>query len=293
MKKNEIQWLLIIIGILSAVLSWQLVYNKYQEKTAQVEAENDTLKVRLDRLELLDGRKEEYITETENMKEKSDMIISDFPAGFRTEDIIMYLYNMELIDDNEVAISSIGMEKESEVPYQGILEVDGYTLTDNGVQMFTNSNLLTLTTTYNGLKNVINYIYGMETRKSISSVDISVTDDGYLQGSIGLSFYCLTGTDFPYVETNIFGVPVGKDNIFGVRKGTLADEIPDGEEAEPADEESEESVEDAETQEEETAENDGDAAAQGSETGENAGDANVQGGDTAENTGGGDVNENQ
>ena len=142
MKKNEIQWLLIITGILFAVLSWQLVYNDYQEKTEQKEAENEALKVRLDRLELLNDRQEEYMAETESMKEKSDAIIADFPAGFRTEDIIMYLYNMELIDDNEVAIASIGMEKETAVPYQGILEVDGYALEDDGVQMFTNSNLL-------------------------------------------------------------------------------------------------------------------------------------------------------
>lgn len=293
MKKNEIQWLLIITGILFAVLSWQLVYNDYQEKTEQKEAENEALKVRLDRLELLNDRQEEYMAETESMKEKSDAIIADFPAGFRTEDIIMYLYNMELIDDNEVAIASIGMEKETAVPYQGILEVDGYALEDDGVQMFTNSNLLTLTTTYNGLKNVISYIYGMETRKSISNVDISITDDGYLQGSVGLSFYCLTGTDYPYVETNIFGVPVGKDNIFGVRKGTSANGISDEDRDEPAEEGTEENSGDTKVQGDDAEENAGGEEAQNGENEENTGNADAQNGETAEDAGSAEADGNQ
>lgn len=232
MKKNEIQLLLIVIGILFAFGSWQLVYKNFQEKTAQVEAENVTIKDRLDQLEMLNARQAEYIAETEQMKVDSDAIISTFPPGYRNEDIIMYLYNMELIDDNEVAISTIGMEAETEIPYSGVLNVTGYTLQDDGLQLFTNTNTLTFTTTYNGLKNVINYIYGISTRKSVASVSLSATDDGYLAGTIAMNFYALTGTEFPYVETNIFGVPTGTTNFFGVINGTRADVVPEGEEGE-------------------------------------------------------------
>lgn len=232
MKKSEIQLLLIVIGILVAVASWQLVYNNYQEKTEAVEAENETLSARLDQLEMLNAKQNEYIADTERMKEESDAIINRFPPGFRNEDIIMYLYNMELIDDNEVAISTISMAAENEIPYSGVLNVDTYTLEDDGIKMFTNTNTLTFTTTYNGLKNVISYIYGISTRKSVASVSVSATDDGFLQGSIAMNFYCLTGTEFPYVETNILGVPTGTSNFFGVRNGTRADIVPEGEEGE-------------------------------------------------------------
>lgn len=50
MKKSEIQLLLAVIGVIFAVVSWQLVYNKYVEKTEQVEAENVSIKARLDQL---------------------------------------------------------------------------------------------------------------------------------------------------------------------------------------------------------------------------------------------------
>ena len=230
MKKSEIQLLLAVIGVIFAVVSWQLVYNKYVEKTEQVEAENVSIKARLDQLEILNAQQAEYIAETERMKEESDAIISTYPPGFRNEDIIMYLYNMELIDANEVAISTVSMDAETEVPFSSILNVEGYNLQDDGIQMFTNSNTVTFTTTYNGLKNVINYIYGISTRKSVSTVNVSATDDGYLSGTLGISFYALTGTEFPYVETNIMGVPTGTSNFFGVRNGTLADIVPEGEE---------------------------------------------------------------
>lgn len=233
MKKNEIQLLLVVIGILFAVASWQLVYKNYVEKTEVVEAENVPIKARLDQLELLNAQQAEYIAETERMRAESDMIINTFPPGFRSEDIIMYLYNMEYVKDNEVAISTIGMETETEIPYTaGILNVNGYEIQDEGIQMYTNSNTMTFTTTYNGLKNIISYIYGISTRKSVSSVSVSATDDGYLSGSLQLNFYALTGTDFPYVETNIIGVPTGTENFFGVINGTRSDIVPEGEEGE-------------------------------------------------------------
>lgn len=232
MKKNEIQLLLIVIGVLAAIVSWQLVYKTYVEKTETVEVQNDTIKARLDQLELLNARQDEYVAETERMKAESDALINTFPPGFRNEDIIMYLYNMELIDDNEVAIAAINMEEETEIPYAGVLNVSGYELVDDGIRMFTNKNTMTFTTTYNGLKNILNYIYGIDTRKAVSTVNVSATEDGYLSGTIDLNFFCLTGTVFPYVETNIFGVPVGTENFFGVRNGTLADVVPEGEEGE-------------------------------------------------------------
>lgn len=232
MKKNEVQLLLIVIGILFAILSWQLVYNNYEEKTQQVEAENVTIKERLDQLEILNAKQADYIADTEKMRAESDALIATFPPGFRNEDIIMYLYNMELIDANEVAVASIDMEEESEIPYTGILNVSGYDLVDDGIKMFKNQNTVTVTTTYNGLKNVLNYIYGIDTRKAVSTVNVTATEEGYLSGTIDLNFFCLTGAGFPYVETNIFGVPTGTENFFGVRNGTLANIVPEGEEGE-------------------------------------------------------------
>lgn len=216
MKKNEIQLLLVVLGILMAVCSWQFLYKKNQAKAAEINTRNEELQRTVDRLEGLDAQKDQYIAGMELMKAGSDMIINSFASGVRTEDQIMYLYNMELVDANEVRVPSVSMAAAQAVPYGGITTTEeGYELQDDGIGMYRLESTVTLTTTNNGLKNILNYIYGMDSRKSISTVSLVTSDNGYLDGNIQLNFYYLTGTEVPYVEENISGVPTGTSNIFG------------------------------------------------------------------------------
>lgn len=227
MKKENVFQLLAALGVLLGVLSWQFVYKDYKEKTATVEDENAELKETVDRLEILDARKDEYIASTEFMRQDGELIIQNFPAGVRTEDMIMYLNNMELVDANDAAVSAITMGTEVNVDYPGATTIDGYELTNDGIGMITRQSTVTFTTTNNGLKNVLNYIYGISTRKSVSSVNVTVTDDGFLQGTMLLDFYYLWGVEKPYVETQILGVPTGTENFFGARTGSQVQEIED------------------------------------------------------------------
>lgn len=219
MKRSELQLLLVVIGVLAGFLSWQFVYKNYQERTETLAAENEVLQDRVNQLEILNGRRSQFIRDTEDMTAESAAIINRFPYGVRSEDVIMYLNNMELVDVNQVAVSSISMGAPAQIPYSGTTEVDGFTMEDEGISLYQMQNTASFTTTYSGLKSLINYIYGIETRKSITSVSVSATDAGYLQGSLLLDFYYLTGTDYSYTETNIMGVPLGNDNFFGVRTG--------------------------------------------------------------------------
>lgn len=219
MKKSEIQLVLVVVGVLVGFLSWQFVYKNYQARTETLAAENETLQARVDQLEILNGRKSQYLQDIEDMKTESDAIIHRFPAGVRAEDVIMYINNMEFVDANQVAVNSAAIGGSAEIPYEGITEIEGYTVQDEGIQMYQRQNSATFMTTYTGLKSLLNYIYGIETRKSVTSVNVSATDDGYLQGTLLLDFYYLTGTDYSYTETNIMGVPLGNDNFFGVRTG--------------------------------------------------------------------------
>lgn len=241
MKKETVFQVLAALGFLLAVLSWQFVYKDYKEKTAAVEAENTGLQETVDRLEILDARKDLYIATTELMRQEGELIIQNFPAGVRTEDMIMYLNNMELIDANDAAVSAITMGTEVDVAYPGSTTIDGYELENDGVGMVTRQSTVTFTTTNNGLKNVLNYIYGISTRKSVSGVNVTVTDEGYLQGTMLLDFYYLKGVETPYVETTILGVPTGTQNFFGARTGsqlqTIDDENEEGQEQEDEGEE--------------------------------------------------------
>lgn len=221
MKKSEIQLLLVVFGILIVLASWQFAYKSNQTKTQELNAQNEELKKTVDRLEILNAKMPDYIAGIELMKAGGDLIIDSFASGVRVEDQVMYLYNMELVAANDVRVPNVSLQAAQVVPYAGTLATEeGYELQDDGIGMYRLETTVGITTTNNGLKNVLNYIYGMDSRKSVSGVTLTTGDDGYLTGNMKLDFFYLTGTETPYAEQNISGVSTGTTNIFGVLNGS-------------------------------------------------------------------------
>lgn len=221
MKKNEIMLLLIVFGILALVLSWQLIYKSNTTKAQEINTQNEELQKTVDRLEILNGKKPEYVAAIELMKATDELIIDSFASGVRVEDQVMYLYNMELVDANDVRVPNVSLQAAQIVPYAGTLTPEeGYELQDDGIGMYRLETTVGITTTNNGLKNILNYIYGMDSRKSVTGVTLTTGQDGYLTGNMKLDFFYLTGTDVPYVEQNISGVSTGTTNIFGALNGS-------------------------------------------------------------------------
>lgn len=227
MKKRDIQILLALFGVLIAFASWQFVFNKNQEKAKQIQAENDGLQQQVDRLEELEAKQDEYVADTEKLKEQCDEYAQAFPSGLRLEDIVMYLYNMELVGTNDTKVPSLTFEELFEIPYSSNTSVDGFELQDDGIRLWDLSTTVNIKTTNNGLKNVIDYIYSMPGRKSIQKVEVQISDMGYLVGTVETDFFSMTGTEVPYVEVNIPTMPMGTTNIWGVVTGSARTEMVD------------------------------------------------------------------
>ncbi len=231
-NKNDIQILLIALGILIAVLVWQFFYNPNMEEAALVKTENETLRQTIIEMEVLEVNKDTYVKDIATMKEECDEIIELFSSYLTLEDVIMYLYDMENVAQNQVVVPAIAFSEAVEVPYEEELTVGDYTLEDDGIRLMDSAETITLTTTYSGLKNVINYIYEMPTRKAISEVNLSIDDNGYLSGTISTDFYALLGTEKMYTPIEINGVSLGKNNIFGVLERNMASRTAEEETAE-------------------------------------------------------------
>ena len=242
MSKRDLHLLLVVFGILIGFASWQFVYKPNVAKTETIKKENTTLQKRVDDLEVLEAKKPEYLADIETMKTGCVEITNNFASGLMTEDEIMYLYNMELVDANEVKVPSISIGEGREVAYtaapvananttQPAADAGTTTTTDttattevfqpvdDGIKMYDSETTISFTTTYNGLKNVVQYVYEIPSRKAISTVSLTASENGYLSGTMNLNFYCMTGTDVPYSYISIPGVPLGTNNIFGVRNG--------------------------------------------------------------------------
>ena len=216
LKKKDIYLLMILAGILIALGVYQFVYIKYQEKCDALEAENDSLQNTVTELELLEARRQEFEDDTQSMQAECDRIIRLFNADTMMEDEIMYTYNMEQVVANDIAVPSVTLAGTVELPYSGSLSVGEYQLTDEGIRMFDSSVNLGFTTSYDGLKHIIEYLYDMPGRKALSTVSVALSGDGYLSCSAVVDFYHLTGTEMPYEQSDIPTVILGTDNIFGV-----------------------------------------------------------------------------
>ena len=244
MKKKELQMLLIVLGILILFASYWFAFRNFEEKAEQLEAQNVELQATVDKLEVLKAKQPEYLESIDQMKAADTQIINAFASGVQREDQIMYLYNMELVDANEVKVPSVSMTAEQPVPYAGSTTTDdGYELVDDGITMYKLESTVSLITTNNGLKNVLDYIYDMDTRKAIYNVSLSVSNDGYLTGNMMLNFYYLNGTEKPYVNPDIQGVPTGTVNFFGAVEGAAYNGSRTEQEAEDGSEEGGETAE--------------------------------------------------
>ena len=252
-KKSEIQLLIAVLGILLVVVTYFLVYAKFNELSDSMESQNMSLRSQVSTLEILDQRKADYLAATEKMKTYITGFESRFPADILPEDSIMMVKNMETATRTYVANISFGTI--AEVAYDAQASADNSALAavtadapadtaaaeaDAAVSgtdtttIVTNSPVSTegtayadthmyelplgisISCTYNDFKGLVRYIYNQQERESIQGVSISYNEtDGMLTGNMTMNTYYLLGTDKVYSSPYIPDMQMGVDTIFG------------------------------------------------------------------------------
>lgn len=226
-KKSDIQLLIGAIGVLLAVCTYFFVYAKFNEKSDALETENATLQSRVATLEILDQKKADYATATENMKQYITSFENRFPAGILPEDSIMNILHLE--ESTNTKVASLGFGTDTEVPYVAAQTAAGTTDTTaaNGpistegtayadTHMYEVPLSFSIECTYNDFKGLVRYIYNLQERESIRGVSLNYsTETGALSGNMTMSTYYLQGTDKVYSEPVIPNMEMGVDTIFG------------------------------------------------------------------------------
>ena len=110
-KKSEIQLLIAVLGILLAVVTYFLVYAKFNDLADSMESQNMSLRSQVSTLEVLDQRKADYLAATEKMQSYITNFESRFPVDILPEDSIMMVKNMEDATRTRVANISFGTER--------------------------------------------------------------------------------------------------------------------------------------------------------------------------------------
>ncbi len=221
--KRDVGLLIMLVGILAAILSYNFLYQKNIEKA---EAETAKLKELQDTqagLKELEDNLPFYKSEIERMDEENAEIVAHYPADVLPENEIMYA--VELQENTDVYYSALS--------YGSPVELSTGLEEQTGVHAYDTTMSMTYQCSYEGLKEVIRHNLAQNDRRVINSVTASYDrTTGKLTGSMTLDQYTMSGTDKFYVEPYVPSMNMGTDNIFGTIE--LPEEVE--EEAAPADE---------------------------------------------------------
>lgn len=237
-KKSEIQLLIAVLGVLLVVVTYFLVYAKFNDMSETIETQNASLRSQVSTLEILEQRKADYLEATEKMQSYITGFENRFPADILPEDSIMMVKTLE--DYTRTDVANIAFGTEAEVPYaaETPAATDGTaaasdsiatadtTVTDSPVTTdgtaYTDTHMyevplsISIECTYDDFKGLVRYIYNLQERKSIQGVNISYNEAaGMLSGNMTLNTYYLLGTDKVYSEPDIPAMGMGVDTLFG------------------------------------------------------------------------------
>lgn len=231
-NKNQILFLIGLLGVAVAAISYFLVYKPNTEKAEAKEAENAVLASEVASLEQLYNQMPQYQQETERLQSENKEFEDRFPTDIRYEDSIMMINTLETATNTQV--ESLAFGGVLAVPYGDATAdtaetTDAAAATDTTAAVSADSDVVIYDTTlyqvplsisidctYDDFKGLINYIYAQSDRMSVDGVSISYNNqNGELTGSMSLNTYYLIGTDKLYSEPFIPNMRMGVETIFG------------------------------------------------------------------------------
>lgn len=231
MKQNsQVPVLLGFLGVLLAVLVFFTVYNPYIGKTEELESENQALLVALSKYQEI-AENEVYYKETiQKYEEETKNIVREYAYGLSREDQVMYIANMKNRFSSVYRLNYFNMGTDQEILYdngnneEAIVdttrnETVGYMepqVVDNDIHMFVNTIDTGYEVSYEGIKEMLDYINEVGVKRNITSMSLTFdSTSGLLAGSMSMNQYYLTGTDGVYSSTTIPTLQTGLENIFG------------------------------------------------------------------------------
>lgn len=214
MSKNNIKIILALLAILMLGATYMYVFKANMDDTKALDAEIATLQTRYDELKAKEVNREQYITETAQYRSDLEDELTKFPATLDQEITVMFIKGINK-DEGEyqfdVQSTSLG---EPALYYTLGTAVDTDGNETPGYECYQASFPISYKGSYEGIKDLVNYIMNYKYRMNISSISIAYNsgDDTYT-GSINLNAYCVSGEGRTPDTINV-DVKEGVDNVF-------------------------------------------------------------------------------
>ena len=224
MSKSNICIILVVLAIAIAGGVFMYVYKPNMEDKESLDSEIATLETRYNELKAQEVHRDEYIALTAEYNEKFMEEIDIFPATLDQEISVMFMKGLEKDQGNLMfEVNSVGLGKE-ELFYTLGAGAGAAAATEDSDTVITATNSsydcyratfpINYTGSYEGVKDLINYIMNYKYRMNITSINIAYDPAvDVCTGSIILNAYCVTGGDRQPDTVNPEAVN-GVDNVF-------------------------------------------------------------------------------
>ncbi len=228
-NNNQIPLLLGFLGVLAAISVYFFIYQPYMDKTVSLEADNQVLRESVQKYQEIADNEIFYQEAIATMQAETRDLVSLYAAGLTREDQIMYVANMENRFYRDLYVNYMMFGSDAEIVYTSPVQTVASTETqtadeifvepvpaDDGMKMFQNNTKIGFEVSYEGMKEILDYINELGTRKNLTNLSLSFdSTSGMLSGSYSMDQYYLTGTDAIYSQSNIPAMIHGVENIFG------------------------------------------------------------------------------
>ncbi len=207
MNKSSIKALLVILAVAILGATYLYVFKPKQDDTATLKSEADELETKYNELNAEKAHEAEYKAEIEQNNQAFDEVIAYFPADLNQETTTMLLKSM----NKDKGVDKMDIKNASFSEEQVFYTLGGE---DSSYECYVTSIPITYEGSYEGIKNLVDYVAGYKYRMNISSMSITYNaqEDTYA-GAIALNEYAVSGGDRT-PDTVDVDVPKGVSNPF-------------------------------------------------------------------------------
>ena len=210
-NQKTLQYILLLAIAAIGFCSYKFGYENYTEKAAAAQKQNQNYEARLAELQGkvdFEYLYDEGIVEAEEISKET---LAKYGPGNTPEKTIMMVTMLEKLCG--VEISSISFNDSTPIFISEAVD-DGENI--SGVELDKTFISINYLTTYQGLKDMMDFINDYAERMNVASFTAVYNQEtGGLSGSMIINLYSVQDPDHEYVAPNISGVAIGTDNIFG------------------------------------------------------------------------------
>ena len=219
MTQSNLRIILILLAVVVLGGVYMYVYKPNMDDKESLDSEISTLETRYNELKAQEVHRDEYLAKTAEYNEKFEEAVADFPATLDQEISVMFMKGIEKDQGNlKFDIATVGLSK-PELFYSlggsATSAEDGVTTAaPGGYECYRAAFPISYTGSYEGIKDLIDYVMAYKYRMNVSALTISydATTDQY-SGNISLNAYCVNGGDRE-ADTVTTDVQNGVSNIF-------------------------------------------------------------------------------